>query len=612
VAVAATLAMMTMPATAQQVAADPATVIAAAPEGTQMLIVIPDPAGTSEQIARLNESMGIDLPELENLLQTFLEEEADLEGEYDGEGPVAVAITDLAPAFDNDPPHMVVMITTDADEHAALLNAMGRSEDLGGGVTQFSRDGFARHADGMTLLSPQRDAVANPQPGGQTLDQLIAIGDAAFIGGADAMIYIDLDALEPLMAEGQAAMRQQMQREVERAERRGSPEAGMMRLGLTMMDGMYTMLDEGAVSAVGAIDLTDDGVSIQMGLEVAEGGPLAAYLNPGAAAGGTGDLLARLPDQPYIFTTAINHEAVDMTRIIQQLIDVIPDEYEGLAEIYRLSLSMLENSDGSAQAFFVPDQAALMGGGILNTLTVYQSDEPDQFVQQMQQMVTRMNGMNVPLALGPGEQIEMGFTATYEDAVAQVEGADVDSYRVNVVLPPEMMQQFAPMMMVLGNLGYGGYVAPVEDHVVVTTAQNLELLGTGLTAAADGGGLGTGGVLAAVREAHMPEDLAMETYINPAGLALMANPFMAMVPNGRPIEVPEDLPPMATGLAVQESGLVMQMFVPTPTVRFVVDTVQQLEQQFNGGGAQEAVGPVEGEHAPVQREPGQGPPPAPF
>jgi hypothetical protein len=52
--------------------------------------------------------------------------------------------------------------------------------------------------------------------------------------------------------------------------------------------------------------------------------------------------------------------------------------------------------------------------------------------------------------------------------------------------------------------------------------------------------------------------------------------------------------------------------VHTPTVRFVVDTVQQLEQQFNGGGAQEAVGPVEGEHAPVQREPGQGPPPAPF
>src|SRR5690606_21886846 len=93
---------------------------------------------------------------------------------------------------------------------------------------------------------------------------------------------------------------------------------------------------------------------------------------------------------------------------------------------------------------------ALMSGNFLNTLTVLDVNDADQYLAALKKYVTGLNGFEVPVAApmaGLGEEPEpmkISYSTTYNEGALQLDGVKVDQFQVTTNMPPQMMQQMGP------------------------------------------------------------------------------------------------------------------------------------------------------------------------
>ncbi|MEM1445570.1 MAG: hypothetical protein AAGF84_05900 [Planctomycetota bacterium] len=575
-------------------AGDLVAALDAAPAGAELVLVIPSMQDASDAVADLAEMFGSTEPEMLDLLGSFKQEMGITAG-LDDDGSAVVILAGLANAIANDEePEPIVLLPV--SDYAAFVESIGGV--AGDGVTAVmleGDDGFAKQVGSFAVLGEDEAAVAAYAAGQAGNAMLERVGKYG-VEGADGAVmagFVDVAAIRPVLLEQIDVLVEDAKDDIRSSMDVGgdqpiSPEAveslidSYADLGRVMLNGVD--------AASFSWDSDDTGLSGGYAWNVVEGSKLSTYLT-GERAEFAG-LLGQMPSSPYIAAWSMDTTALNLGGMSTDIVDAVGmalgDEpmFAGIMTMIRESMTMYEQMNAGAQVFYAPDMAAMMGGGLMKTISIYDVDDTDASIEAMRAAWAKMPGLipammeNLPDA-GPAGG--MDFTFDWTEAALNLNGVDVHQYDLKMVLPPEMMAELGPAAMMMGNASTTGYIAGVGDKVIMTTVPDPNLMREGLVALENGEGLGSKEVIQTAREG-LPDGAVMEMYVSLDGIAEAANPFMMMFAGGMQLEVPEDLAPVSMGLGVDETAMGAQVVVPMSVLEFVRDTMQQAEEMMQGAG----------------------------
>lgn len=558
--------------------ADAAAALEAAPAGSHMVLVIRSLSGGSEKLAALNEALGLDAQELGDMLARFKAEAGAING-LDDDGAMLVVVPNISALTAPEQTRPVLVLAPVSDYAAFVGNYGGKAgDDATASLTMpGGQSAFARSSGGYAVLSPNQAAVEAYAPAGGEAAAALATklgpaGQRALIS-SDAALFLDIESMAPVLNPLLEVGIAQAEAEADEMAQMGVDEQTIrsMKDAFEMYAALARALLRDASSALVALDLSDAGNGLSMTLQFKDDSPLARMF-PGGGEGPTG-MLSDLPDQPYIFAGAIDARAMDVPAMVEAMLEHMPEhDDDEMVALTRQSLPMVRQLKGWAGALYAPAPGGAMG--MFNMLQVVYAEDAEQYRAQNRQYLEGMDGLTTPA----GAEGDITFSAMYQDKAMEIEGIAVDQYNVTMQLPPAMQQQMMPMMMFLGGSGIGGYIATKGDAVVSTTVTDPNLITAGLKAVGRGAGIGTDPTLAEQRRAALPENLAAEGYLSLAGIIRTANPMLQMfgVPE---VQTPADLPPIAFGLGIEDSGLAYRLYVPNATVKFLIDEARNLQNQ---------------------------------
>ena len=568
----------------------------AVPAGAEFVMIIPSMQAASDAVADLAEMFNADEPEMLDLLGSFKSEMGITAG-LDDDGAAIVVIAGLFDAIANDTkPEPIVLLPV--SDYAAFVQSIGGTD---GGVTAVmleGESGFAKKLGNFAVLGENQAAVEAYAAGDAGAALLERVGKYGAEGANDALMagFIDIAAMRPALIqkidEAMAQAADEMRNNMGEAE--GSPIAPESVAALMESCGdLGRLLLEGVDAAMFTATSDDAGIRGGYAWNVVEGSKLATYLT-GQRAEFAG-LLNQMPSSPYIFATAIDTTAIDLGGMSTDLLDAVGEAmgdepmFAGIMEMVKESMVIYEQMNAGAQVFYAPDMAALMGGGFMKTLAIYDVDDTDAAIAAWRTSMAKMPGM-IPAMMeqaGVADQAPaMDFTFEWTENALNLGGTDVHQYDLKMILPPEVRAEMGPAAMMMGNAGTSGYVAAVDGKLVLTTVPDAQLMTQGLNALKDGNGLGTAAVIEAAR-ADLPSGLVMEAFVSLDGIATAANPFLMMFANGLQIDVPADLAPVSMGIGMDGTAMGAKAVLPMSVLTFVRDTVQSMEamgQQQGGGG----------------------------
>ena len=563
------------------------SVFDAAPKDAEIVIAVPGLGALSKQIAGFASASGLDAlaPEMSDALAAFKQEMGWTSG-VDNDGPLLLVVDGLAesiraelnqgPAAQPD-----VLILVPVADYGAFVEQLKGDPAAGVSPVVFVKgeSGFAKNAGGYAVLGKTQESVEAYQAGGQGRATVLAFGEqvARRLNQAGVVVHIDVAALAPSLEQavevGMAELRQQMSGELAAVPGNfGAMINGFIdayeSAALTLLDGTDKYLATAALSGAGLS--FDSAVKLRAGTE------LAGYFNPAARRGESAApaLLASLPADPYIYALAADTTRFDVDRLVDKATAVLGGDGAGPAAAWVESMTLMKHVDGLASVFYTPKPEAMATGGFFTSLNVYDVDNPAAFVAAQKAYLNKLadTKITLPVAQPGAEPMQMSFATEFVEKELVVEGADVHRFKVNTILPPEMLQQFGPMAAFMGNAGSGGYLAAKGGRVLVTTVADLPLLTRGLRAIDADNGVGSGGAVAELRQTRLPHRSLLEAYLSVGGIVQTVNPFLLLTPVGRPIDVPENLPPAAMGLAADGQTVEMRVWVPSQLVEFGLDT----------------------------------------
>jgi hypothetical protein len=609
------VASVTYMVAVQGVNADVPVALSQAPEGAQLVAIIPSMSELSGKLAMLNQTLGIDQDEMTDALGAFKAEVGIGDG-LDDAGSALFVVQDLATAIqaEEEPDVLMILPVTDYAAFVASFQAEGAAP-AGAGVTELvlpdGQAGFAKESGGYAVLGNSEQAVADYTPGGDADAVGSRVGELGqhYLAGCDAAIYIDLEALAPTLI---TAIDEGITEALASFEQ--VAEMGMMQESdLETMRAMMTLYATAGKAIVGssqgfvvALDINEHGIGITDSIQFKADSPVMKYLPGGGS--GTASILARLPKGSYIVAGAYDAKSLAFSDLFEAAMAVLPED-NPQADLYRKCMPLVKQVQQYAGVFYTPDPNALMTGtGALNVLQTYKVDDSASFMTQAKDYISDMNGMSIPMAVpgvgADGEEAAMTYTTSYTDNALQLDGVQVDQYSMQVQMPQQMMMQMGPMAgMMQMFTNFNGYATEDDGHYISSTTLDQQLISKGLASGKTGDGMGADDKLAEVREKAIPPGAAAEAYLSFAGIIETVGP-MAMMFGMPAIEAPQDLAPVAVGLGIQGNSSAARFYVPNETIKFIIDTVKDVQTQMMPGPG----GPAEQEAQPY----GEGAPPPPF
>ncbi|MEM8782953.1 MAG: hypothetical protein AAGE65_08870 [Planctomycetota bacterium] len=568
----------------------------AAPAGAEFVLVVPSLQDASDAVADLAELFGADDPEVLDLLGSFKREMGITAG-LDDDGSAVIVLAGLAEAIaDNSEPEPIVLLPV--SDYAAFVESIGGSSGGVSSVMLEGDDGFAKQLGDFAVLGENQatiEAYAAGNAGAALLERVGRYGaedaeDAAMAG------FIDVAAIRPALLEQiDAAMdgiKQQMTRDMARAAQSPVDPQSMAAL-MDSYGNLGRVLLKGVDAGMFSWNYGGDGLEGGYAWDVVEGSQLASYLTNDRA--DFAGLLDQMPASPYIFAVAMDTTAIDVagmsTDMVEAVTEAMADEpmFAGIMAMVKESLTIYEQMNSAAQVFYAPDMAALMGGGFMKTLSIYEVDDTDATIEAVRASWANLPGLIPAMMeqLPDGQQAPpIDFTFDWTENSLTLDGVDVHQYDLKLELPPQLMAELGPAAMMMGNAGTSGYIAGIDGKVIVTTVSDPQLMTEGIDAVKNGGGLGAADAVGEAREA-LPEGAVMEMFVSLDGIAEAVNPFMMMFAGGMQLEVPEDISPIAMGLGTEGTAMGAKVVVPTSALTFLRDTIEQAEalnQQQRGGG----------------------------
>jgi hypothetical protein len=314
------------------------------------------------------------------------------------------------------------------------------------------------------------------------------------------------------------------------------------------------------------------GVGLDFGCTFAEGSEMAKTMTgKGDAAG----LTAKLPNQPFLFTFALDLAAPSMKTLVGDFMKLAEEAAKaagGDGPAPDVFMPQLENAEGAAMAMGAPP-GGLLGGVFTSTTTYTKCAKPEALTTALADSLKALDGK---------EQGGMVMHGSYEAAGAEVDGTKVDVWTMKIEPgsdSDEMGQMAMVLPMIFGPGGPGGYVAKVNGGVVRSYAKNSLVMGAAIKAAQGGDNLGKDKSLAQVGE-KLPSGRVAEAYVGVKSIFEAVLPLMAMGGMQMDIELPANMPPIGAGLATLDGGVRLGIFVPAP----VIQTIAEVGMQAGAGG----------------------------
>ncbi len=578
-------AQKTLPTAFDQVSAD-----------ASFVLVTPNFQRTSKQIAALNDALGLGVPEMADVLGLMKRELGLSKGvRDDGAWLIVGGSADklIASMQNNDEPPLVILVPV-SDYNAFLGNFEGAKTD--GDVTEVEMkpggEGFVKKAGNFAVLGPAKQAVADYKPGNATNDFKKQIGELCshYVGGSDIALFVNLRTLSPKLQPMLASLLAEAKAEIGQEAGQLGAMAGIAQNMVTLYgNGLQAMLRDGDAAVLSG-DLDDRGLGLTLGVQFKDGSRLAKVV--GDSGGSSSKLLAALPDSPYLFSFAANLEGMRFDGLMEELLG---DTKGPIVDMIRRSTGLSKMMKGYATTMTISPNAQALGPNMFGGISVVQADQPKAYLDKFKTELEAMKKFKLDLAALAGANadpnappMEMTFQPQYTPNVLNMDGTPVHQYSIRWTLPPALVEQLGPagpMIMMAGATGTGGYVALTDKYVVMTNTPDPAAMKTALAAAkADGGGLGTTGLIPQVRKVGLGEAPVMEGYVNIGGIMSFVNTMMAMFGAPQQIEVPKNLPPIAMGVDVHKGAVTNRLYVPRKVIVFMKDVGIAMQRMAPGAG----------------------------
>ena len=625
---------ITNPATGQGAALP--DVLNLAPADAPVVVVVPSLSGLSQKIAKLNQdALGGSVPHMFDVLSMFKAMTGITAG-LDDNGSLMLVMTraDMA----NKPP--MVMLVPVMDYAAFIGNFGGNAADPVATLTLPHTTGFAKQIDQYAILGDSKEDVENFQPG-NAIDAIAAkVGTAGkrCLTTGDLLVIFDIAALKPVLEPGLQEMRNgfdEVSKQATQVPQGSVPGAELVPLMMTLYMNAIDALVRDTSTAVMGLDISSQGVSLAKSAQFKPDSHLATIFTTG---GGAAQQLNRLPNQPYWMASGLDLRGIATATLAQDLIAAFEGQNEKTTEqdplkmtqLIQQAADMIKQTTGIASVYYQPAQPVMMGGNFLNGVAVYETTDGPAYIKAIQEYFQAQNDFFGQIANltqqaadnghpeGPTEkhathdpQQQMSISTNYTPNALQVNGNAVDEYEIKYTFPPEMMQDMGPagpmMMMMMGGAGQSGYVTTKGKFVVMTTTRDPQVLQQALEALDQNAGLGTDAAIKQVRQAGVLPNSSVEFYMSIPGVMSSVNMFMGMW-GMQPIQVPADLPPIASSLNVEDHGIAAKLHVPTKVIAFCYSAAGQA---MMGGGMRRQGDPQNQQPQDQPRDP-FAPPPAPF
>lgn len=631
------------------------------PPDAPVAVIVPSLAGLSQKIARFNEeTLDSAAPFMADVLGMFKSMTGTNMG-LDDNGTLMVIVLStegLVPApqpadGDAQPQHPrseppVVILAPMAD-YAGFVRSLGGNpfEAVSAMNTPMGGRLFSKKIGNYAVLADSQKSVEAYQPPAKpdpnALTPVVGKAGARCLASSDAAVIVNMNALEPVIRPHFETAMAQITAEIAREIEQQQPDQLFMKPFAAAFVNLYAdalnalLRDTSAVMM--GMDIASPGIGLSYVAQFEPGSPTAKmFTHQGDAAG----LLARLGDQPYWLATSIDLRSIAMQTITETIRTRWPKAPEpanpqdphslenfmgSLGQIVNLYLDATLHTKGFAGAYLIPAQPGMMGGGLMNAVVLYETTNAQallkahqEYFQFMEKMMATANTIEQAQHAGPPDgqaPSQPQITVKYTPNSLQLEGIQIDEYQMQYHLTPEMTQEMgpaAPFFMMMTNGGnQAGYIAAKGQFVVMTTTRDAQLVQDTFAAAERGNGLGSAGPIAQVRKDGLPPNTVAEYYLSLPGIMGVMNPFLAML-GQMPMDVPQDLPPVAWGMSVEDHGVTSRLYVPAAVIRTGKDMVDQAMMNMGGqpGEDDQGMDDWQDEEFEGEDDSGQGPPPAPF
>ncbi len=580
----------------------PGAVVQYVPQDAMGVVIIKNLKATLNSTQDYMKAIGVDQmlpPEISQNLLGMLTQSLQLGQGFDANGGLAIAmlnpqkfgidlpkmLSDEDPAPPEKLPFVVFVPGQDIQSvfGAYQPTEAGKSQKIMLPVGEM----FAREMKGYVLLSPMEEALEAVQTGQAQLPKALNALQSQIIDDSALAMYLDVNQLAPLME----AVVQKLQQQADQAKEQGygGDEQQMAARVMAVYAEMFKQVE----NAVLAVRMTDQALRVEKAAVMKADTNLAKLMQ--ALKSGTGPLLHRLPNLPYVLAVG-SHTGGQQAQQIQRdmaraMVQSMIQDEQVLARINEL-LSM---EDGNVKTMQFVVGGAPQGSGVFGAAAVWEVENPDQLKSALVSSAASIK--EIILALIPEdereefEQLEIKF----EQNVEKVGDTTVDAI---VLTHPEMAEMDEDdkqeMAKALGEDKLRVLLAsPAKNLLVATFGGSVPFLTQAIQTATEAKGLAQDpGVQKAL--AMLPENPQSVFLFSPSNLLkVVQTAAQAMGEEAPPIQLTSTLP-VAAATKVQDSTLHGVMILPNELVKELVQMAGMFMMGGGGGGGGMQEEPYEG------------------
>ncbi len=561
------------PASAQELPA----VYEMIPGNAQLAFVINDLDQLNRNMRMLNAKMQLDNPGLNDVLDEFRRTSGMNKGINDNGGMI-ISIVDIAGMTETNQPQALMLVPI--SDYADFVGNFGgnarapiTSLQMGWGQTV-----HCKQSGDYAVLSSARALVDQYRAGSGRIrvDSTNGTIAAEHLAAGDMAIVLDS------RNSGKALMTllDQMMEMIDQSESEFMPQLKpimdelVKTIGGLARAGLEKLTQDTELAGV-SMDLTPDGIGLTAVARLKTGAGLSKLFT-GAKGASTG--LAHFPPAPYLTASTVNLQGIKIKEITTQLqstlkangMDATAMKMEGLG-------ALLDKVKTVSRVTFAPEQLNFTAQ--LNEALLIEATDGRAFAAAFRNYVDSLNGteMEIGQLPGPSGRVDpeqppavIRLTTRYESRVQLIEGINVDQYVVERNFPPQFsaaMGRLFGWIMLFSSREQKGYVAVVDDMVVVTATDDLQLIRKMVLGVSQTGGLGSK-VLFKQTQRHLPSNSAYQWYLSVNDIANMFDQGVkAMEADFDKIGLRDPLPPIAMGIAADSKGVAKRLFIPMEVLR---------------------------------------------
>lgn len=604
--VASTTACLLVTVTTLQVSAQSAATAAldALPAKAEIVVLVPNLGALNQKLANLNTALGGVAPWMADTLTEFKRTTGMNNGINDN-GSLALVLNDVAKLGESEdqatPPF--VMLVPVSDYKAFVANFNVNEVDLNTTISAVisGEEAFVRKIGNYAVMGADKAVVDNFASANNASALLARAGKhtGAALNRSDILVLVDLAALAPQLQPKIETTLTEAIKELESNPElaKDSPVDPKVFLQ-AYQTGIRSFLNSADVAVLG-LDISDLGVGLTSSAQFKADSELSKYIV--ATKTNAATHLKHVANQPYLLAVSMDTTGIDFKPLIASIADPIRKSNPEMGKLIDAAIPLILNSTGSAGAYY-PGQLNL-AGSLFNSVSVVATEDAAAYAKSFRDYLDLLSKTTLPVTIpaadgsGNTEKANIRFFTQYNPNTTTVDGVAIDQYEMRYDLPPALLAQINPQLMMLtGMAAQRGYVAQVNGKVIVTSTPDLPTLTQAIAAAKSGKGLDENSNLTAVRQ-QLGSGAAFEAYLNVGTIASTAVSFAQAFGMDTGVQVPQNLPPVGYALMASDNGVAGRTFFPTPVIVFAKD-IGVMVAPMLGGMMDESTGAAEETTAP--------------